>query len=858
MTVLPALLAAVLAADPGAQASTEPPPPGALTRAPELLEFVPAEYPPEAEAAGVEGSVVLSVVIGVEGDVLRAQVVDPGPHPAFGPAALHAVQQFRFRPAEIDGVPAAVEITYRYDFVLRKAAPSPPVDAPIVLEGRVLERGTRSPVAAATVESQGVAVETGPDGRFALRGIAPGDVIVRIVSPEHEPLSSTERIEEGRRREVEYRLTRRHYDPYEAVVRGERTRREVTVHTLATEEVRTIAGTQGDTLKVIQMLPGVARSPFGIGLLVVRGAEPTETIVYADGVPIPLIFHFGGITSVMNADVVESIDFYPGNFGVRYGRALGGTVELRTREPRREWHGAAQLDLFDGRIEVEGPVGKGSAYASLRRSWIDAVLAVALPRIDEEAANDLRVAPRYYDYQAKLTLPALGGQASFFAYGSDDKLEYVQDTDRPGRPTFYLSTQFWRVGASHRRPLGAAATHDAQVAVGQDSFDVLRGGAFGLLTDVSVLSARDAVTWRVTPALTLVAGVDASLRRLEYSVYAPPTESPGTVGEDVFLDDSPSTVGESDRGWWFSPAAHLEADWRATRRLRLVGGVRADLETRSGRTKGWIDPRLSAFLDVGPRTTLLAAAGLFGSAPEPQETSPTFGNPDLDPERALHLSLGVQRALPWAARLELTGFYKQLWSLAVPTGAVGADGRSLHVSNDGRGEIIGAELLVRRELARGLFGWVTWTWSRSLRRDDPTDPSYPAWRLFALDQTHVVGVVLSYRLPRNWILGTRIRAVSGNPYTATEGAVLDADSGRVQCIPSASRNARRLPGFFQADARIDKRFVFDSWLLSAYLDVQNATNRENAELRFRNYDCTTDTAIPSIPFFPAIGLRAEW
>ncbi len=434
----------------GLVASGAPPPAGTLTSPPELVEFVPAEYPPDAEAAGIQGSVVLSVVIGEDGSVREARVLDPGPHPAFGPAALHAVAQFRFKPAEIDGAPAAVEITYRYDFVLKRAEPSAPAEAPVVLEGRVVERGTRSPVAAATVESQGVSVETGADGRFALRGVAPGDVVVRIVSPEHLPLSVTERLEAGKVRDVEYRLSRRHYDPYEAVVRGERERKEVTVRTLATEEVRTIPGTQGDTLKVIQSLPGVARSPFGIGLLVVRGSEPNETVVYVDGVPIPQLFHFGGLTSVVNADVVEAIEFFPGNYASRFGRGLGGVVELRTREPKREWHGAAQVDLFDGRVEVEGPVGKGSAYAAVRRSWIDAVLAVALPRIDREAANDLRVAPRYYDWQTKLTYPVLGGQGSVFAYGSDDKLEFVRPADRPGRPTFYLSTVFWRVGASHR------------------------------------------------------------------------------------------------------------------------------------------------------------------------------------------------------------------------------------------------------------------------------------------------------------------------------------------------------------------------------------------------------------------------
>jgi hypothetical protein len=773
-------------------------------------------------------------------------VTDPGPHPAFAPAALHAVQQFRFRPAEIDGKPAAVEIEYRYEFVLKKVEPSQRTEEVVVLAGRIVERGTRSPIAGATVESQGATAETGADGRFALRGVAPGDVIVRVVSPEHAPFSLTEHLEEGKVREVEYRLRRRRYDPYEAVVRGER-RREVAVHTLETEEVRTIPGTQGDTLKVLQNLPGVARAPFGIGLLVVRGSEPSQTIVYVDGIPIPLLFHFGGLTSVVNGDVIQGIDFYPGNFGARFGRALGGAVELRTREAKREWHGATQLDVFDGRLEVEGPVGAGSAYASIRRSWIDAVLAVALPRISPDAANDLRVAPRYYDYQTKLSYPLAGGQAAVFAFGSDDLLTFVRAEDNPGRPTFHLSTTFHRVGGSWRRPLGAL-TNDVVLAAGTDRIDVLQGEAFGLRTTVESLTLRDALTWKRSPGFSLELGADAQLRRVTYEVYAAPPGTPGSVGDP--FQDTPGTVAERATGFWLAPALYAEASWRATPRLRLVAGLRADVERRFARTRAWLDPRLSAFYDLRPGTTLVAGAGIYGSPPQPQETSPTFGNPEIHPERALHLALGVNQELPYRSTLELTGYYKWLWDVIVRT-------RDLdRYSNAGRGRTLGLELLLRRELARGLFGWLSWTWSRSERIGDPTVTPY-GWRPFVLDQTHVFALIASYRLPRDWIVGTRVRLVSGNPYTPAVGSVLDADTGGTQCLPGAPLS-RRLPAFFQTDARIDKRFVFEKWMFSAYLDVQNVSNHENAEARFRNYDCSQTVPVPSIPFFPAIGLRAEW
>ena len=43
-----------------------------------------------------------------------------------GTAAVAAVKQFGFAPAEIAGKPAAVEISYRYEFVLKRAPPPPP------------------------------------------------------------------------------------------------------------------------------------------------------------------------------------------------------------------------------------------------------------------------------------------------------------------------------------------------------------------------------------------------------------------------------------------------------------------------------------------------------------------------------------------------------------------------------------------------------------------------------------------------------------------------------------------------------------------------------------------------------------
>jgi hypothetical protein len=120
---------------------------------------------------------------------------------------------------------------------------------------------------------------------------------------------------------------------------------------------------------VVQNLPGVSRAPFGLGLLVVRGSAPQDTRFYVDGVEIPILFHFGGLTSVVASEALASLDFYPGDFGARFGRALGGTVEAHTKDARREWHGVAQLDVAGGQIAAERLAA--AASPRLRRSWID-------------------------------------------------------------------------------------------------------------------------------------------------------------------------------------------------------------------------------------------------------------------------------------------------------------------------------------------------------------------------------------------------------------------------------------------------------------------------------------------------------
>jgi hypothetical protein len=148
---------------------------------------------------------------------------------------------------------------------------------------------------------------------------------------------------------------------------------------------------------------------------------------------------------------------------------------------------------------------------------------------------------------------------------------------------------------------------------------------------------------------------------------------------------------------------------------------------------------------------------------------------------------------------------------------------------------------------------VAYTISRSERLDAGVD----AWRLFDFDQTHILTILGTYNLPKNWSVGARFRLVSGNPATPLLGGAFDVDSNSY--VRAAGRaNSIRQPAFHQLDVRVDKRWVYNRWMLNLYLDLQNAYNRRNQEDVAYSYDFEESAPFTGLPIIPSFGIRAEF
>jgi hypothetical protein len=72
------------------------------------------------------------------------------------------------------------------------------------------------------------------------------------------------------------------------------------------------------------------------------------------------------------------------------------------------------------------------------------------------------------------------------------------------------------------------------------------------------------------------------------------------------------------------------------------------------------------------------------------------------------------------------------------------------------------------------------------------------------------------------------------------------------------QNTIRIPPFASLDVRVSKLFKIGKTELEAYLEVQNATNRENPEEIVYTYNNAKMGYITGLPILPSLGLRFAW
>jgi TonB family protein len=884
-----------------------------LTKPPVVKKQVSPAYPPDALDGGVGGDVTLAIDIGADGRVTAVAVTRSAGH-GFDEAAAAAAREMEFTPAEVDGKPAAIRIEYTIHFRPRtqpagagadagradggadaepdggvpdagaadaggapeggagEEAGPPQVASPtrVVVRGRFRERGTREPLPAADVAvirrgaapgggdlPARVVATTDDDGRFEVPDPGPGGLRVTVSDSAHEPcVRDFSAAELAGPQPADWSCFARRLAGQinETRVRARTDRPEETKQTLSKAELTTVPGTIGDPLRVLQNLPGVARAPFGLGLLIVRGANPTDTGVFIGGEPIPQLYHFLAGPSVFTGNLIDKIDFYPGGFGVRYGRFIGGVVDVSINsEVGRTLHGAVDVNLRDSSAFVEGPLPGGvhTSFA-VRRSYIDQLLPYFIP--NRVGSTFVTVAPVYWDYQARADKDlAGGGRVALIAYGSSDSLKIIaQDPSADLASNTHIG--FHHVMGEWVGALGAWSSRlSGTYGYGDQSFDT---GLFSGYQRYHRLYGREEINRRFNPALALSAGLDFVLS-YDWAHYdnIPFPRDGRTIGQTT-----PPGMDLERSLYDVAPAAYVEAQVNPTPRVRLTPGLRFDYYHVVGTDKFSFDPRLAARWVLTPRLALKGAVGLYHELPTPQFLDRVYGNPNLALPWADQYQVGVERRFTDADEATATVFFVRRHDLPVAS----VD----HFSSTGRARAYGLELLLRHNITQHFYGWLAYTLSKSetagnlaegipmMMNGMPRNGSDLSWRPGQFDQTHNLILVASYRF-RDWETGASYQLTTGTPRTPVAGSFFDADFGTYTRETGAPASARN-PTYSQLDVRVERRFTFDRWVLGIYLDVINVLNSNNPEGILYDYRSRQSAPLRGVPILPILGVRGRF
>ncbi len=610
-------------------------------------------------------------------------------------------------------------------------------------------------------------------------------------------------------------------------------------YSLAGDEIRQLAGANNDTLRAVEAMPGVARTPMSFGALVLRGASPRDSSVYLDGIEVPLAFHFGGVTSFYPSTMLGDVELVPGGFGVEYGRAQGGIVTMTTRAPRGDrWRVAGELSGIQSSASAEGPVpGGGAMIVGVRQSYLD---EVAGPFV----ARDTPL-PSSSDAQLRATWgdPRELGQLSPIVFASRDRIE-------SRRLELTVDAAFVRVAVPYLRQAGATTLHVVPW-FGWTAVSFAYGGSwfeqFGI--------PNEKLTRPTWPG-----GVRADVTRdfawgdLRAGVDVEGTHASRESGSgEIALDSAAS---------WVDLAAWTEALVRVGP-LAVRPGVRLEHYGLTDETV--VDPRITADEHLAPGVTLRAAVGRFHQPPTIADVDPVNGNPALRSSYTDQVSLGVAAELPYDLHASLVGYYTYGRGIGVPVpsgiglytpqpdfGGFGPTiaemlekelGTSTFRMNLGRARDQGVELALRRSAGRW-FGMLSYTLARAQRTDAPAFAT--GWRPYELDQRHDLNAAASVRLA-SWQLGARLTAVSGDPYSP----MTTDDSGSTVVHPWAAT----LPAYIQLDLRVDRRWRRRWGDIDAYLDIQNATDRHNLEGYMFDPTMNSQVPVPGLPILPFVGVE---
>ncbi|HVB02522.1 MAG TPA: TonB-dependent receptor [Chitinophagaceae bacterium] len=607
-----------------------------------------------------------------------------------------------------------------------------------------------------------------------------------------------------------------------------------------------------DILRAVLTLPGVQSVGEASTGLDVRGGATDQNLILFNGMTIYNPSHFFGFFSAFDPDLVKNITLYDGSIPAKYGGRLASVLDITSLEGNsKKFTGTAGISPLTGKITLQGPIGKKTTFIAGARSTYSDWLLNLLPQQYRKSRAS------FYDATLHIS-HTIDEHNSLYLTGylSEDSFNLNGDT------TYSYGNRNANVQWKHM----FSNTFFGVMTAGYDgyAYEVSSTGnqvqGFKLGFNINQYVGKLDFTWYQGPRHTLEFGLDNTYYLLHPGEFDP-------LGKNSLVN---ADTLQAERA--FQDALYISDHFRVSDKFSLDYGI-----------------RYSLYNDLGVGSVFNYAAGQPRTIADildtlhygPGKIIKTYGGPEfrfsakyaLPGESSLKLAFNSMRQYISMLSNTATAYPTDIWKLSdtyikPQTGqqvSLGyyhnfkantietsvevyykwvqhyldyKDGAVLlmnsHIETDvinSNGRDYGVELLVRK-LTGKLNGWISYTWSRSLiRENDPLageQVNFGNYYPSNYDKPNDLNITSNYRINHRFSLSLDLTYSTGRPITLPIGLYNYGGSERALY---SERNQYRIPDYFRMDFSMNilgnhkiKQVAHNSWTLGVY----NLTGRKNA------------------------------
>lgn len=154
-------------------------------------------------------------------------------------------------------------------------------------------------------------------------------------------------------------------------------------------------GVETDVFRTLKYVAGVQSTGDVSAKYYVRGGASNQNLVMVDGITIYYPFHALGLFSVIDPDIVNSIEFLKGGYSAKYGERLSSVMQISTRDGNKnDFSSTFSASLLSGKFLLEGPIPHGSVMVAGRKSYSTSIV--------KKFFDEQNVPIDFYDFSFKL------------------------------------------------------------------------------------------------------------------------------------------------------------------------------------------------------------------------------------------------------------------------------------------------------------------------------------------------------------------------------------------------------------------------------------------------------------------------